>query len=170
MSSITQTALEILEYIYNSNFATVYPMKFHYASSTLAAFGMAIASVTSISAVAFTPLITSPAIAQETGEPVTTTSTPQAIALSKYLKKIGAKVYTAYWCPHCHNQKERFGKEAVKNLQVIECDRRGVNPQTQLCIDKKIRGFPTWEINGRFYEGDRTLENLANLSRYRNGI
>jgi len=169
MFSITQTALKILEYSYNSNFATASPMKFHHVSSTLATC-IAIASVTSLSAVTFTPLVTSPAIAQETGDPVTTTSTPQAISLAKYLNQIGAKVYTAYWCPHCHHQKERFGKEAVKNLQVIECDRRGVNPQTQLCIDKKIRGFPTWEINGEFYAGDRTLENLANLSGYRNGI
>ncbi len=164
-----QTALEILEYSYNSNFATANPMKFHHVSSTLANF-MAIASVISLSAVTFTPLIPSSVIAQEAGEPVTTTSTPQSIALAKYLKQIGAKVYTTYWCPHCHNQKERFGKEAVKFIQVIECDRRGVNPQTQLCIDKKIRGFPTWEINGNFYTGDRSLEYLANLSGYRNGI
>lgn len=148
-------------------------MKFHTSSSTLATVSIAIASMISFSALTFVPIVTVPAIARETGEtgePVTTRSTPQAIALAKHLRKIGAKMYAAYWCPHCHNQKERFGQEATSQLDVIECDRRGVKPQRQLCIDKKIRGFPTWEINGRFYEGDRTLENLANLSRYRGDI
>jgi glutaredoxin len=145
-------------------------MKFHSLPSTLASVGLAIASITGISALTFAPQITAPAIAQEAGEPVTTTSTIKAISLAKHLRKIGAKVYTAYWCPHCHNQKERFGKEATSQLEVIECDERGINPQTQLCIEKKIRGFPTWEINGRFYPGNRTLENLANLSKYRGDI
>jgi len=90
--------------------------------------------------------------------------------LAKHLRKTGAKLYTAYWCPHCHSQKERFGKEAVSQLDVIECDRRGVKPQTQLCLDKKIKGYPTWEIGGKFYGGNRTLENLAELSKYRSKL
>lgn len=173
MPSIAKTSLEILQYSYNSNFAPMYFMKFHAPSLTLVAVGIAIASMTSFSALTFGPIVTAPAIAQttgETGEPVNTRSTPQAISLAKYLRKIGAKVYTAYWCPHCHSQKERFGQEATSQLDVVECDRRGVKPQRQLCIDKKIRGFPTWEIDGRLYEGDRTLENLANLSKYRGDI
>ena len=142
-------------------------MKFHHPSSTLAAVGIAIASITSLSALTFTPYLTETAIAQEAAPTVTTRSNDNAIALAKHLRKIGAKVYTAFWCPHCHNQKERFGKEAIGQIEVIECDRRGVKPQTQLCIDKKIRGFPTWEINGELYAGDRSLENIARLSKYR---
>ncbi len=142
-------------------------MKFHHPSSTLAAVGIAIASITGISAMTFTPQLTGSAIAQEAAPTVTTTSSANAIGLAKHLHKIGAKVYTAFWCPHCHNQKERFGEEAVKQLEVIECDSRGVKPQRQLCIDKKIRGFPTWEIDGKLYAGDRSLENLAELSKYR---
>jgi len=142
-------------------------MKFHHPSSTLAAVGIAIASITSLSALTFTPYLTETAIAQEAAPTVTTRSNDNAIALAKHLRKIGAKVYTAFWCPHCHNQKERFGKEAIGQIEVIECDQRGVKPQTQLCIDKKIRGFPTWEINGELYAGDRSLENIARLSKYR---
>ncbi len=98
---------------------------------------------------------------------VTTRSTPQTIALAKHLNKIGAKVYTAYWCPYCHRQVQSFGKEASRNLTVIECDRGAVNHQNQLCVAKKISGFPTWEINGKLYSGMRTLNDLARISNYR---
>jgi glutaredoxin len=101
---------------------------------------------------------------------VTTTSRVNEIALAKHLRKIGAKLYTAYWCPHCHHQKQRFGKEAVKHLEVIECDQRGVNPQTQLCRNKKVRAFPTWDINGKLYPGNHSLESIANFSKYRGNL
>ncbi len=145
-------------------------MKSHRIPSTVASFTLAIASITGLSGLIFSVYLPKAAIAQETGEPVTTTSNANAIGLAEHLRKTGAKLYTAYWCPHCHNQKERFGKEAVSQLDVIECDRRGVNPQTQLCLDKKIKGYPTWEIGGKFYGGNRTLENLAELSKYRSKL
>ena len=110
-----------------------------------------------------------PVIAQESAPAVTSRSTAQEIALAKHLKKIGAKLYTAYWCPHCHRQTHLFGKEAVKHLAVIECDPNGVNQQSQLCSSKKIRGYPTWEINGRFYPGVRSLRDLARISNYSGG-
>lgn len=157
-------------YGYNSNVEPKQLMKFHPVSSTLISFGLTIASLTGVSAIVFSSSMTAPAIAQEAGEPVTTTSTSNSIALAKHLRKIGAKVYAAYWCPHCHTQKQRFGKEAVRHLEIIECDRRGVKPQRQLCLDKKIRGFPTWEIDGKFYSGSQTLENLARISKFRGDI
>ena len=36
------------------------------------------------------------------------------MALARHLKKIGAACYTAWWCPHCQEQRESFGKEAVE--------------------------------------------------------
>jgi 2-hydroxychromene-2-carboxylate isomerase len=30
----------------------------------------------------------------------------------------------------------------------------------QACSDIGIRGFPTWVINGKNYEGEQSLENL----------
>ncbi len=140
------------------------------SSITRASISLAIASLTSFSALTFMPQVTAPAIAQEAGEPVTTTSKPNAITLAKHLRKTGAKVYTAYWCPHCHTQKQRFGKQALSQLEVIECDRRGFKPQPQLCTAKKISGYPTWEIGGKFYPGTQSLENLAKLSKYRGDI
>ncbi|GBO52066.1 hypothetical protein APA_4371 [Pseudanabaena sp. lw0831] len=145
-------------------------MKFHRTASTLASLGLAIASLASLSALTIFPHMTETAIAQDAAPDVTTTSSAKEITLAKHLRKIGAKLYTAYWCPHCHSQKQRFGKEAVKQLEVVECDQRGVNPQTQLCRDKKVRAYPTWEINGKLYPGNHSLESIANFSKYRGNL
>ena len=126
-------------------------------------------SLTAITAVTIASKPTSASaqiIAQVAAPAVTDRSSTEAIALAKHLKKIGAKLYTAYWCPHCHTQRQRFGVEAEQHLTVIECDRRGVNQQNKLCVDKKITAFPTWEINGTFYKGTKTLQNLAKISNY----
>lgn len=120
-------------------------------------------SLTGIMAVTAKP---SASLAQIAAPAVTERSSPQAIALAKHLNKMGAKLYTAYWCPHCHTQRQRFGIEAEKYLTIIECDRRGANHRHQLCRDKKITAFPTWEINGTFYKGTKTLQNLAKISNY----
>ena len=69
-------------------------------------------------------------------------STRESIELAKYLKDNGVVIYSAYWCPNCLNQSELFGKQAYRELNVVECARDGINSQTQLCIDKKIKGFP----------------------------
>ena len=66
-------------------------------------------------------------------------STIESIALAKYLKENGVVKYSAYWCPNCLDQSELFGKEAHKDLNVVECGRDGENSQTQLCIKKKRR-------------------------------
>lgn len=74
-------------------------------------------------------------------------------------------MYGAFWCPHCADQKELFG-DAAKALPYIECDAQGDIPQPQLCQEKDIQGYPTWEINGEFYPGVRSLAELAKLSNF----
>ena len=110
---------------------------------------------------------TASTIPGEAGEAVTTPSGEAELALADHLTESGAKMYGAWWCPHCHDQKQLFGKEAYQKIPYIECDPRGQNPQTQLCqsIDG-VRGYPTWEINGEFYSGAQTLETLADASGY----
>ena len=63
---------------------------------------------------------------------------------------------------------ELFGKEAYKELEVVECARDGKNSQTRLCIDKKIKGLPSWEINGKIFIGVKTLRELSKMSGYKN--
>jgi uncharacterized membrane protein/glutaredoxin len=98
--------------------------------------------------------------------PITTTSGPAEIALAKYLTSIGAKMYGAYWCPHCHDQKDLFGKEAFQQVTYVECDPAGVNAQPNICKAKNIEGYPTWEIKGQMYSGTKKLQELADLSGY----
>lgn len=98
---------------------------------------------------------------------VTSESSKESIIFAKYLKDNGVVKYSAYWCPNCLNQGELFGKQAYKELNVVECARDGKNSQTQLCIDKNIQGFPSWEINGKIIIGVQTLNELSNLSGYK---
>ena len=109
--------------------------------------------------------------ALETGKgvppPVRAESTAATIALAEQLTAKGARMYTAYWCPHCHDQKELFGREATEKLTVIECAPDGRNSQKDLCEAKKIEGYPTWEINGSLDSGVKPLLKLAELIGYK---
>lgn len=68
------------------------------------------------------------------------------------LKDKGAAFYGAFWCSHCQDQKKLFGT-AKRLIPYVECSARGGNSQTQVCIDKKIITYPTWEF------ADGTREN-----------
>ena len=53
--------------------------------------------------------------------PVTTQSSSRGEQLAKRLKEAGAKMYGAFWCSHCHEQKEAFGSVAMKDFPYVEC-------------------------------------------------
>ena len=95
-------------------------------------------------------------------------SSTEKIKLAEHLTKEGAVMYNAYWCPHCHDQKEMFGKEATDKLNLVECAKDGYNNKRDLCEAKGITGFPSWEINGSIDSGVKTLKELAELSNYKN--
>ncbi|WP_392349309.1 vitamin K epoxide reductase family protein, partial [Parasynechococcus sp.] len=88
---------------------------------------------------------------------VTSESSPAAVALADHLTSGGAVMYSAYWCPHCHEQKELFGKEASAKLNVVECAADGENNQADLCRSKGLEGFPSWEIKGTIESGVQSL-------------
>ncbi|MBD2578700.1 vitamin K epoxide reductase family protein [Oscillatoria sp. FACHB-1406] len=100
------------------------------------------------------------------GWDIKTTSGPSEIALAEYLTTKGAKMYGAYWCPHCHEQKLLFGKEAFSKINYIEC--ASPNSQTQLpaCAAAKIESYPTWDINGKLEKGAQPMEKLTELTGY----
>ncbi|NET31106.1 MAG: hypothetical protein F6K19_03785 [Cyanothece sp. SIO1E1] len=87
------------------------------------------------------------------------------VGLAQHLQATGARMYGAYWCPHCHNQKEMFGK-AASYVPYIECDPKGNDSQTEVCQAKEIKGYPTWEIGNQLYPGIRSLASLADISNY----
>ncbi len=102
-----------------------------------------------------------------TGPVVTNTSGSAEVALAKHLKEVGAKMYGAYWCPHCFDQKQLFGKEAKKYMPYIECADDGADSQTALCRSvPEVTGFPTWEVQGEFLPGTQSLATLAEASGY----
>ena len=76
------------------------------------------------------------------------------------LKSSGAEFYGAFWCVHCQEQKDEFGS-AKQYLPYIECSNPD-NTQIQICIDKKIEGYPTWVFaDGTSLSGKLSLETLA---------
>lgn len=100
------------------------------------------------------------------GWEVTTTSGEAEIALAKHLTSVGAIKYGAYWCPHCYDQKQLFGKEAFSYINYIECAPDGENAQPKACVAANIKGFPSWTIDGKLYEGTQKLEKLAEVTGY----
>jgi protein-disulfide isomerase len=94
---------------------------------------------------------------------ISTTSTEREIKLATQLQKLDAKMYGAYWCSHCYDQKQTFGKEAFAKIPYLECSKDGVNSQYKVCKDRKLEGYPTWEINGKLYPGEQELEELEDV-------
>lgn len=101
------------------------------------------------------------------GWEITTTSGEAEIALARHLKEIGAKEYIAWWCPHCHDQKLLFGKEAYKEVPYTDCaPANNPNAQKPECKAAGIQSYPTWIIKGKTYQGAQSLEELAKVSGY----
>lgn len=106
-------------------------------------------------------------VIQPTSLAAETASESAEVQLARYLRDTGVQMFGAFWCPHCQHQRARFGKDAFAEIDYIECDPQGENPRPQLCRDEQIQGYPTWKINGQLYPGDRSLDELADLSGYR---
>ncbi|MEW6722430.1 MAG: hypothetical protein AB1324_04155 [Candidatus Micrarchaeota archaeon] len=79
---------------------------------------------------------------------------------ARCLSDKGAKMYGAFWCPHCNEQKEMFGG-SWKYAPYVECS----NPdrtQKELCNAEGITGYPTWRFAGGKEEtGLMTFEELS---------
>ncbi len=98
--------------------------------------------------------------------PITTVSSKETINFAKFLSNNNIVMYSAYWCPHCNDQKQLFGKNAVEELIIVECAKDGKNNKYELCQEKGIEGFPSWEINNEIYSGTRSLNELAEMTNY----
>lgn len=136
--------------------------------------GLAIAGTSGIASLALIPGAAMPTaaaprpvpIAKDTYPPIRTQSNAANVALANHLTAIGARMYGAYWCPHCHHQQALFGRAAFAEVDYVECAEEGDNSETERCRAVGVPGFPTWEINGELYPGVRSLEQLAEISGY----
>ena len=80
-------------------------------------------------------------------------------AFAKCLAEKKITMYGAAWCPHCQSEKKAFGK-SFKYVPYVECPE-----ETQLCLDKGIRGYPTWILpDGKQLIGEQGLQKLSEES------
>ena len=84
-------------------------------------------------------------------------------AFAQCITEKGAVMYGTFWCPHCANVKKMFGS-SFRYVTYVECDPRGENEQSLLCIEKEIQNYATFEINNNpdsWLVGEPTFEELA---------
>ena len=94
----------------------------------------------------------------------------QTRALAIHVAESGAKMYGAFWCPHCQQQKGYFGLSA-KRLPYVECSPNGQGtPQAAECQQMKINLYPTWIINGKRIEEVMTLQQLADATGFKGPV
>ena len=71
------------------------------------------------------------------------------------------RMYGAYWCPHCAEQKEMF-ESSFRYVPYVECGLPGSRDQAPVCKDAGIKHFPTWQFaDGERQEGTLSLELLG---------
>ncbi|MEK6914808.1 MAG: hypothetical protein AABW83_04110 [Nanoarchaeota archaeon] len=76
----------------------------------------------------------------------------------------GVKMYGAYWCAHCNNQKKLFGG-SFSEINYIECSLPNNGGQTQECIGANIESYPTWEFgDGSREQGEISLDKLSQVT------
>ena len=82
-------------------------------------------------------------------------------AFAKCLAEKQAKMYGAYWCPHCADQKEMV-ESSFKDVPYVECGVPGSRDEAPRCKDAGIKHFPTWQFaDGERQEGTLSLQTLA---------
>jgi hypothetical protein len=80
---------------------------------------------------------------------------------AKCLTEKQAKMYGAFWCPHCEDQKEKFGS-SFQYAPYVECGIKGSNAIAAVCTEAGIKRFPTWIFaDGMRIEGSHELEFLG---------
>jgi hypothetical protein len=82
-------------------------------------------------------------------------------AFAKCLASKQAKMYGLYWCPHCLEQKEMFGK-SFEYVPYVECAIKGSREMPAVCKAAGAAHFPSWQFaGGPLHEGVLSLEDLS---------
>ena len=64
---------------------------------------------------------------------------------AKCLASKQAKMYGLYWCPHCIEQKEMFGK-SFQYVPYVECAIKGSHDLAPACSAAGVKLFPSWQF------------------------
>jgi hypothetical protein len=67
-------------------------------------------------------------------------------AFAQCLTAKGAKMYGLYWCPHCAEQKEKFGA-AFRYVNYVECAIKNSNELAPACKIAGVKLFPSWQFS-----------------------
>jgi hypothetical protein len=82
-------------------------------------------------------------------------------AFAKCLSARGAKMYGLYWCPHCIEQKEKFGA-SFRYVPYVECAIKGSSELQPQCKIAGAKLFPSWQFGtDPPKEGELSLEALS---------
>jgi hypothetical protein len=83
-------------------------------------------------------------------------------AFAQCTKARGARMFGAYWCPHCQEQEEMFGS-AFQYVNYVECGVKGdVKKQSEACKLAEVKHYPTWEFADRSrIEGKQSFQFLS---------
>jgi len=88
-------------------------------------------------------------------------------AFARCLGDRGVKMYGAWWCPHCQEQKEKFGA-SFEYAPYVECGVKGdTHGRSQACLDANIQHYPTWQFPpmGERVERILSLDELSDRTR-----
>src|SRR3989338_769248 len=88
--------------------------------------------------------------------------------LAKCMNEKGVLMYGSFRCGVCAKTRAMFG-DSFQYIKEIECHPQGENPQTELCLAKRIEATPTWmmEVDGREikrFVGFMDIEELQTFS------
>lgn len=64
---------------------------------------------------------------------------------AKCLASKQTKMYGLYWCPHCAEQKEMFGK-AFRYVPYVECAIKDSRELAPACQAAAVKLFPSWQF------------------------
>ena len=82
-------------------------------------------------------------------------------SFAKCLASKQAKMYGLYWCPHCIEQKEKFG-DAFHYVPYQECAVKGSQELAPACKAAGVKLFPSWQFGAEPpKEGVLSLEALS---------
>jgi len=98
------------------------------------------------------------------------TSEQDYTELAQCLTDNGLVMYGSFTCSVCARERQIFGK-AFEHINEIECNPRGDNPQTELCLTKDISHTPTFtvEVDGEELGRVDGLQSPRELAEFTGG-
>jgi glutaredoxin len=85
-------------------------------------------------------------------------STGQYDEFAQCLTDKGVIMYGTEWCSFCSRQKNLFGN-SFNYINFVDCDKN-----KEKCLLEGITGYPTLKINGEYYPGLKSIEDLGRIS------